>query len=315
MRDLIISDTQFGNYDEFANYDNKDGLNSRFLLQLDVFKQCLEFGIKKKCKNIYHLGDVFQKRGIIEPEILNSIRLCLDSYISNFLSINILTGNHDITVEGKLFNTAFSISTTKINVVYYPSIFGNVLMIPFTKKNFTETVDYFMLENELKKKDVILMMHQDIEGAVYEKHEMSGIKLDYLKQFKAVFCGHIHEPQKLAPNIHIIGAPHPMNFGDSSNRRVLIIENEKIIETFTPKHPKFITTANSKELNDYDFFRFTSEKKIEQKNVRSVKPITIKHSIRTKAKTIEEFINEYCKRENRLDMSSYGIKLFNGDKL
>lgn len=311
MRTLLISDTHFGNHPDFADY--KDGLNSRFLLQLSAIRQALKWGLKNDCTEILHLGDVFHQRGYIEPEIFNPVKELFESFLRKgmYSDMEILTGNHDITTEDPIYNTAYMLSGPSIRVITIPFLRDKCLYVPFTKGDFGEIIKSFD-HDEIRT----LFMHQSIFGAEYGRPILKGVHPKLLKGIKRVYCGHIHQPQKIGLNIHLVGAPYQINFGDTGDRTVYILEDNKIVDKMTPKHPFFIT-QHAKDgrvpvlSDDWNFYRILSDVLIENapSNMRVVFQPKVKKIVRVRAKNDNELLKAYCKRLDRSDMYEIGVKL------
>jgi len=312
MRDLIISDTQFGNHKQFADYST--GLNSRLLHQLIAFDRCLEEAAEQGCKRVIHLGDVFEKNNILEPEIVNSLLKTLKKYEHEFSEFIFLTGNHDKTGDMEEFNKLLILDGQlgkKVRIISKPYLSARdvtEIFIPYMKDE--ERVEQ-VIEKTLNpsknvgytKKHTVLYLHQTIIESEHGRMFIKGVNPEYLKQFKQVYCGHIHQSQKVRENVLIVGAPYPITFGDSNDRFVVIVENGKPIKRFKPAHPKFIKTDNVDDVpkNDkYNFYMLTTDKPVPEMsaNVRVAKRVEVHSVVRIKAKSDKELLKAYCKKMN-----------------
>ncbi len=297
MKTLIISDTHFGNHEDFANYNM--AVNSRLLLQIQAFCEALQIGIREKCDRVIHLGDVFHKRGQVEPEAFNLCKQSIEKYAARFGRIIVLTGNHDITMEGEVFNTAYMLEDVaqKVDVITAPTRGNGEYFIPFMKEGFEEALKVLGSPS-----GVTLYMHQSIFGAHYNRPILKGVDPAFLKGFKRVFCGHIHEPQTIKPNIWIVGAPYPMNFGDKEKHHVLIIDESSNIGLKYPiKHPKFLTVEDPGDIrDDGNFYRFVTDDPREAgsaSNVRVVLKPKLKTGRKIRGTTDRELLEQYAQRE------------------
>lgn len=320
MKTLMISDTHFGDHPDFNNHD-KEGISSRFLLQLTAINEALEKGVEYGCRQMIHLGDVFHKRGYVEPEIFNLVLQMFDSWADEYESFIILTGNHDITVEGPIFNTAMMLHGAchgKVQVIAKPQKWLNSkwFFFPFTKGD----IEGQIMEHVNKKHapDSTLFLHQSIIGAEYGKIITKGVDPKFLRQFKAVYCGHIHKPQGIGNNTAILGAPYPINFGDTGKRFCYVLDDKGKVSSFQVQHPKFITLTvreDTKDVNPfkddgYNFYRYLSEKPMIDvpSNVRVVVQPPEKKIIRIRAANDEELLKLYCERMKRPEMYERGLQ-------
>ena len=263
---------------------------------------------------------MFHKRGQVEPEAFNLCKEAIERAASrsSLKEIIILTGNHDITMEGEVFNTAYmlqgvaGITTVITEPTLCPSKSGEMeVFIPFCKEGFETHVA------PSKAKDFVLYMHQSVFGASYNRPILKGVDPKLLKNFKRVYCGHIHEPQVIGKNIYIVGAPYPMNFGDKKHHRVLIDTGAGLPATYRIEHPEFITVDDPSQIsNDGNFYRLVTDAPPDESvgsNVRVVVKPKLKEGRKIKAATDRELLEEYARREGIKDkdikkMVDVGIK-------
>ena len=147
---------------------------------------------------------------------------------------------------------------------------------------------------------------------------------------KLVFFGDIHQPQKLADNCYVIGAPMQFNFGDVGDRGMWVVDTDDWSVKFVElKSPKFITvdTIDGVDKNDkYNYYRVLhSDKRIESNNIVSV--VVPEHfDERIKSDNFDGILNEWLtineKDNNYLEVikdilvdKSATVKTFIKDKL
>lgn len=308
MKSLIISDTHFGNHKKFADY-TESGFNSRFLMQLAGLEVVLNVAVEAGVKRVFHLGDVFNFRGKVEPEVVN---LLVDRISKYDLKWYVIPGNHDITTEGEFFNTSMLLNDKcNIKVFTKPTIFEDtVVMVPFTKSKIEKHLSVERPQN------CVLMLHQSVIGAVYNGTEMKeGVELSYLKRFKAVFCGHIHTAADFGKNVHIVGAPWQLTFGDDTKKRALIVdENFKVVKEVYSDHPAFITVKDAKEVNTkpgLNFYRVQTDVPIKDLPGNAVSQVTVEHKVQTRVTSSDPkvVLSTYCKNQEQPGMLDVGLKL------
>lgn len=69
--------------------------------------------------------------------------------------------------------------------------------------------------------------HQTYKGAAVGPRKMEGIDPNIFPQTAEVISGDIHQPQSFGP-ITYVGSPYTVDFGDSFNPRVLLIDGDQI---------------------------------------------------------------------------------------
>lgn len=98
-----------------------------------------------------------------------------------------------------------------------------------------------------------LFCHQEFRGCDYGIVSQHGD--DQMPQFKTVYAGHIHTQQTVG-NVVYVGTPRTTNFGDTSEKRVVRLENgiQTDIIVDHPRHKTFETTLQ--EIADMDDGKF-----------------------------------------------------------
>lgn len=197
------------------------------------------------------LGDVLERRGLIEAECLNAFF----NYLSSSKQVHyIVIGNHCLL---NLHGSEHALEPLKAlnNVFIYdkPAQFGHLLFIPYMRnsKKFLEAIDLWLPR---LPKAPILICHQGIKeftiGSGYTEDEAVG--LDDVRGFSRVIAGHYHTPKDMS-NVCYLGSPFSHSFGESNEHKRLGILN---IETATIE---FIPTDFRRhvsidiDLNNFDF--------------------------------------------------------------
>jgi DNA repair exonuclease SbcCD nuclease subunit len=212
----IVTDTHFG-----ARGDNQHLLQKQISFFRDQFFPELE---RRGIEQIMHIGDFFDKRKNINISTLNSIAPILEMFSQ--YTTHVVIGNHDVYYNNK--NTVNSVSEILLqnqnfnsdNLKVYIStedieIFGtSVLVIPWINRENNE----HSLRTIAKSTAKYAFGHLEING--FELHH--GVycqgkqeKITFSK-FDTVFSGHFHKQSK-KDNIHYVGTPYHLNWGEYGN--------------------------------------------------------------------------------------------------
>jgi len=328
---LVVSDTHFANFPEFATYEM--GVNSRLLYQLAAFESALSWGLREKCDVLIHLGDVFHTRGRVEPEVVNLVKETLARNVKGrggFEKTYILTGNHDITMEGPIFNTAHILNGFRdIDVIHHPVMViggpATLVFMPFMNvdaEHFMETLD--KLRAKEPKESIIVFMHQSVFGAEYGRDITKGVHPHLFKSYAGAYCGHIHRKQKVGP-INIVGSLYPMNFGDVTGRAIIVdLNTGRILKQITPDHPEFLTVKGAVPRDLFNFYRVLDidPKSVAEvpANMRFVPEVKLAHvEVRFSGKgeraLLEHYVDEVMSKDtpaNRQKMLELGMSILKG---
>jgi hypothetical protein len=169
---------------------------------------------------LYILGDLTEEKdrhgawlvGKVFEHVSRLAELCV---------VVILRGNHDyITPSAPFFRVLSRIQD--VHWANVPSVADQHLFLP-------HTTDYKRDWNGLlDKRYTAVFTHNTFEGAVSESgQELGGIPISVFKRDQPVFSGDVHVPQKVGP-VEYVGAPYPINFGDSYEGRVVLLKNGKV---------------------------------------------------------------------------------------
>lgn len=226
----LVTDTHFG-----ARNDNQWLLKKQIEFFEQVFFPYLD---ENGIDTIIHIGDFFDKRKNINISTLNQISGVLErlSHYTTYLVV----GNHDVYYNN--MNAVNSVSEileqnqnftesnlrvftnpTEVEIKGYP-----LLMLPWMNKENTEASLRMVARSNAR----FAFGHLEING--FELHHgvvCSGkLEKSTFSKFDRVFSGHFHK-QSLIGNIHYIGTPYTLNWGEYGNDvgfQVLDLESGKV---------------------------------------------------------------------------------------
>lgn len=214
MQVAIITDTHMG-----IRQDNQHF--HKFFIQFfnDQFFPLLK---ERGIKTVFHLGDWFERRTYINFVTLNMFNQTFVKGVEdNDLDVFGIIGNHDTTYRNS--NHINSIKElignthSRIKVWWdapHELTFGGktFLFMPWMNaNNYVESMDA-LDQTEAS----IILGHFDIHGFAMNMGHVQrekGFKPEEFKRFPMVLTGHYHQKQD-QDNIHYLGAPYEMNWGD-----------------------------------------------------------------------------------------------------
>lgn len=271
----LITDTHFG-----ARNDNQWLLKKQIQFFMDYFFPYLE---SQGIDTIIHIGDFFDKRKNINISTLNQIAPVLEK-LSQFQTY-LVVGNHDVYYNNK--NTVNSVSEileqnqhfTDSNLVVFTepnhiTVKGKkLLMLPWMNR---ENLDYSMKMISTSTAEYAFG-HLEVNG--FELHHgvtCSGkLERGIFSKFKRVFSGHFHK-QSAIGNIHYIGTPYTLNWGEYGNRvgfQILDVETGEVEFHANPVH----TLAKVTYSGEKDFSSLYDPSYIEGCFVRLINASEEKH--------------------------------------
>lgn len=296
-----------------------------------LFTKVEEIGL-----DVIWLGDMLDRRGLIEAE-------CLNAYYEYFRFSkqihSVIVGNHDLinmySKETGLLPLKSLQNVTLIDKPEYLIYPGKTLMVPYYKdpKEFLKDISNYDSEVEY------LIGHQGVKeltiGSGYQENE--AVDLSSLKQFKQVIMGHYHTPQE-KDNVVFLGSPFSHSFSESNEDKRLGIFNEKdglisYVDMDFPRHMTYEidcspaetlpTQLKFFEINSKDYNRiiltgraediaifpkdqYSNVKFIEQPDTEKTEAVikeTESHDVMFK-----KWLNE-VKQEDNMDIESIGLEI------
>jgi DNA repair exonuclease SbcCD nuclease subunit len=185
-----------------------------------LFDQVESLAKERKVNSVIWLGDMLDRRGLVEAECLNAL---FDYFNRSALWHHIVIGNHDLL---SMHHTAHSLEPLKAvkNVKIYdrPALLAkNCLVMPYYKnpQKFLQEID--SLFSDLNP-NPILICHQGIKQFTVNSGytEEEAVELKDLQMFKLVIAGHYHTP-KTKDNTVYLGSPFSHSFGESNEQKRL----------------------------------------------------------------------------------------------
>lgn len=170
--------------------------------------------IKKKCKSMAVLGDLFDKNAPVSIQQL----LKLGGLFKIPKRVDLLVGNHDTPIKGSGFSLLDIFGLGGANIISTPTVINQCLFLPYYTQDIPPGPFKFAF------------MHKDIKELNPYFDADWAISLDELPEAPVVFNGHLHRNgevthDKLKRKLIQIGSPYPTSWSDEyqDNRYVYVI--------------------------------------------------------------------------------------------
>lgn len=201
--------------------------NVRDEYRWDVFSWLAEIGLKNKCKDLYIIGDLCDRKDHHSAKLVNRIIENFSKLLEVFSNrIIIVKGNHDYNKDELTPFFNFISFIPKIKFINEPEVVDGSLFLPHTRTKAKEWNDF-----DLNKYSYVYL-HATVTGAkLYDGYVSNeGFDIQDFKSFKNVqfISGDVHIPQNMSSNFIYIGSPYPIKFGDNYEGRVLLIKDSEI---------------------------------------------------------------------------------------
>lgn len=194
-----------------SDWHIEDGIYKDICLDFVTYLQ--DFANTNEIRDIIIAGDIFEKSSKIKNSAFIPLFFKFKELKEEGFNLYFLLGNHDI----------FNMENDSLVETFAP--FGKVIKTPeeieiFNRKFYF--VPYTKDETEIPDFGDVLITHLGIVGFEldnrYHVNEKIGLPVSKFKDWKWVFSGHFHRPQK-KENIIYMGSPYQMNFGEAGQKK------------------------------------------------------------------------------------------------
>jgi DNA repair exonuclease SbcCD nuclease subunit len=254
MKVCILGDTHFGMRGDspiFHNYYDK--------FYNDVFFPYLE---KNNIKQIYQLGDLFDRRKFIN---FNTLHLCRKYFFNKIknsgMVLHTILGNHDI-----YFKNTLEVNASQMLLKEYDNIFVydkptninidglSVDIIPWICQENQESVFEFIKNSKTE----IVFGHFEIAGFEMDRGNISheGIDKIILRRYDVVLSGHFHHKSSDG-QITYVGTPGEMSWADYNDQRGFhVFDTETRELEFLPNPNRMFYKLNYDDgAQDFEFWK------------------------------------------------------------
>jgi len=250
---LLTADWQFDTYAGLSTI-GVDGVSTRLTDMLDCWRWMTKIAIDQKCERIFVVGDFIDSRTSIDMSVLD--RLCRVVHeTSQSVDLCFIVGNHDSYLRTPGINS-MQIFLGSGEVIDQPFMMPPFMLMPWTDDN-TQLAEDIAQAAEESHCDYLLA-HALIDGAVHKSAKTLPIEALKPRSWKRVLLGDVHAP-KDTDNIHYIGSPMQLDFGDCGGKRgVRILDTETdtlsfVENTVSPRFYKITDSFAVPEVGENDF--------------------------------------------------------------
>lgn len=211
------------------------------------------------------LGDLLDRKDKHPATLLNRLTNKLASLAQRFTWIHILMGNHDYNVNGPAYCEFINKLHPHRRIRYYtkPTVaYDELLLLPFSPDPHRdwEGIDWSLYK--------AAFIHQCLDGARYNGMRLEGLRYMFPRRMK-VYAGDIHQPQEVGP-VTYVGAPHPCNYGDDYETRMLVLNGHYQV---VAAHPIPTIKKHMLRLSSLDELRDLSVHKGDQARIEFALPV------------------------------------------
>ena len=202
--------------------------------------------VKKQPKTFFiHLGDTKESFNPVDVRVYNFLQDAFTRIRKSCAGFYYVRGNHDsintqdgspsicdfVSALGALAVADASWETVEIPLLNWRGISQRRLCMYFVpyfrdpkrqRDEFKGPLEHIRLRRKAGKDDIrLLFFHNTVTGCRQSLHtEGVGLSAEDIgaSEYNACFAGHIHLAQELKPNIHVVGSPMPMDWGEANYR-------------------------------------------------------------------------------------------------
>jgi len=226
---VILTDTHHG-----ARNDSQLFLNYFMKFYDEVF-----FPQISGIDNVFHLGDVWDRRKFINYKTLDTIKQRVFNKFGPH-NLHIITGNHDTYYKStnEVNSPELLMGDYNFNIYSKPqevTIEGlKILVLPWINDDNREYTMSMIERTDAK----VCFAHLELAGFQFMKgitsHE--GMNPDIFKKFDLVLSGHYHHKSKEG-NIQYLGCPYEITFGDYGDPKGFHIFDTKTLDLTFIENP------------------------------------------------------------------------------
>lgn len=255
----VLSDIHFHDWSLFSHI-NPDGVNSRLQVIIDEALRAATVLKAAGGRTMIWSGDIFQTRGVINPEVLNPVRKLVWSILEMGISIFAIPGNHDLksrdteelssaiqNLAQKHPNGAEFVIFNKVTAMTHDGC--RMGFVPWRWKHEDLFVDLEILAKDANRSDMDVFIHVGIEGVI-PGLSAGGMTDRILGKFgfRNIFAGDYHNHKVMEFGVCSVGATTHQSWGDVGSKAGFLLLDDNGRLTFNDTHaPKFVDVSGKNE--------------------------------------------------------------------
>lgn len=198
---------------------------------------------RKSVERLIIVGDITDQKDLHSAWLTNAIADNVKA-LADLCPVTILMGNHDYLISSNPF-FEFLHHIPNVEWIGKPTMIGNELFLPHTR-NYKK--DWNFVEFGVNT----IFCHNTFAGTKIRDQELDGIPNDVFPKSTEVWSGDVHVPQRVGINIRYVGAPYTINFGDTYQGRVVLLDGPGVQSIkYDGKQKRLIEIPNISSLAKY----------------------------------------------------------------
>lgn len=233
---IITADLHIKKYTSYATLD-ENGRNSRMVDCIHVLQHLCELALADD-KKLFIAGDLFDERDFITTEAYYMTYQCLKDAKEKGVDITIELGNHEMLEKLENVSALYPFESVA-RVVSHPMVIRghcDIVCLPWLNDWSVLPEVMAQLKKFIQADRAILIGHVPVIGAVlgasnYRLRE-GCVRVEDLSfnAFTHVVLGHYHKAQHVSDNVHYVGSPIQLNFGEAADEKRALKFNMKTFD-------------------------------------------------------------------------------------
>lgn len=261
---LLISDLHYHSWSAFSE-TAASGVNSRLQLLIDATREAFTELRVAGGKKAFIAGDVFHKRGSVEPSVLNPVMDLFRELTGEGFEIYAIPGNHDLEKNDseRLSNAITTLETCGVIVAHEPMVVtfdddSRVALFPWYSdiKALLAAMDSVRIDILHEGDDdeycppMDAIIHAPIDGVLphLPAHGLDAKTLETVG-YERVFSGHYHHHKRMSEGVYSIGALTHQTWGDIGSRAGYMLVGSEEVQ-FETSHPRFVELTGEEDEDD-----------------------------------------------------------------
>lgn len=254
----LMSDQHAHGWSQFSK-TGPNGINSRLRIILSEMERCADEVLAAGGDTIVMAGDLFHKRGSIEPEVFNPVHDTIRAILARGVKIVAIPGNHDLasketTEIGNAMQSLGSLPGFRVETDGMPIDGMDVVMLPWhaTVSGLRDQIEDVVNAIGASREETDLIIHAPVNGVLlgipdhgFDAKELAGFG------FRRVFAGHYHNHKEVAPSVWSIGALTHQTYSDIGTKAGFLLVHPDRVDYRASRAPSFVEVTGDTNPDHY----------------------------------------------------------------
>lgn len=178
---------------------------------------------RKQISDLILLGDLTDTKDFHSAWLTNAVADYIRE-LADQCPVTILMGNHDYLSSADNPFFQFLQYMPRVQWIGKPTYITkfDAFFLPHTRNYKKDWAGQRFEEG-------FVFAHNTFAGSKVRDQELDGISTNVFSDKVQVWSGDVHVPQKVGKNINYVGAPYTINFGDTYQGRVVLLEGDEVV--------------------------------------------------------------------------------------